>query len=287
MTTGPQRILPEAATAVAVIAPPRMSDLWQTLQQLPLQLPLLRVLVWRFAVARYLQSVLGILWLAIQPLVTTLVFLFMFNIISINTSDGSPKGLFLLLGLVVWQFFNRAVQDATSSLVGNRGILTKVYLPKLIFPIASVLAAWFDLLVMLAMLAIVMLVMGVPITERVLLLPVFLLLVTGAALAIGIALSSINALYRDVGFALTFGLQLGIYLTPVLYATKFVPEKWRALYYLNPLATLFEGVRWSVLPASPPPDLTFLWINIMTIVVGLVVALVVFQRLDAEIVDRI
>src|SRR5262249_33848494 len=124
-------------------------------------------------------------------------------------------------------------------------------------------------------------------SERVLLLPVFLVLITLAALALGIGLSAINALYRDVGFALPFALQIGLYVTPVLYSARFVPAAWRSVYYLNPMASLLEGVRWSLLPASPPPDPYFLGLNVGTIALVFVGAVLLFQRLDSEIADRI
>jgi lipopolysaccharide transport system permease protein len=272
---------------VTKIAPPQFGDIWHDLKILPKYLPLFRTLIWRFVIVRYLQSVLGVLWALLQPVATTLVLLFMFNIIRINTSDGGNAGLFLLVGVVVWQFFARAVQDATGSLVANSGILTKIYLPKIMLPSAAVVAAWFDLAIIMSFVLIAFLALGVPLSERLLLLPVFLVLISLAALALGIGLSAINALYRDVGFALPFALQIGFYVTPVLYSTRFIAPAWRPLYYLNPMASLVEGVRWTLLPASPSPDPFYLALDIGLIVAVLVSSVLLFQQLDSEIVDRI
>lgn len=272
---------------VTSIEPPRLADLWHNLRILPAYFPLFLLLIWRFATLRYLQSLLGVLWVLLQPVATSLVIFFMFNIIRIKPSDDANIGLFLLTGIIVWQFFSRAVQDATTSLVANSGILTKIYLPKIMLPGAAVLAAWFDLAIMLAFVLLASIVLGVMPSTRLLLLPIFLMLISVAALGLGIGLSAINALYRDIGFALPFALQIGLYLTPVLYSSRFVPPAWRPIYYLNPMAGLMDGARWCLLPSSPPPDPFFLCVNVATIATVLAGAIVLFQKLDSEIADRI
>lgn len=269
------------------ITPPKFSDLWQTLGALPNYTSLLRVFVLRMFSVRYRQSLLGALWVGLQPVATTLVIFFMFSIIGAETSGGAPKGLFLLIGVITWQFFARAVQDGTGSLVTNSAILTKVFIPRLLFPLASIIAAWLDLLVMLLLLLAVCVLYGIPLSGRLLVLPCFLVLVSFAALAIAIILSPINALYRDIGFVIPFALQFGMFLTPVFYTAAYVPQGWKALYYLNPMATLVEGVRWSILPESAPPDLLFLAVNVGTIIIMFMVGLVIFQKLESIVVDRI
>jgi len=276
-----------AAAEVHVVTPPSLLDLWRNLFALYQYFALFRVLVWRFVVIRYLQSVLGIVWVALQPVGTTAVILFMFGIVKVSPGDGANNGLFLLAGLVTWQFFSRALQDATGSLTGNSGILTKIYLPKLIFPLAAATAACLDLAVMLVILLASVLLFGNGVTERIVFLPVFVALVLLFGFALGTMLSPINALYRDVGFLLGFGLQFWMYLTPVLYSARFVPEQYKSQYYLNPMATLVEGIRWSLLVDSPPPAFVFLAINIFTIVFVLIAALLIFQKLESDVVDRI
>ena len=205
----------------------------------------------------------------------------------LNTSDGSNPGLFLFTGIMTWQFFARGLMEANGSLLSHSGILTKIYLPKIMLPFAMTLAAWFDTLIMIALLLLACALFGSPLTARVLLLPVFLSLVSLASLSLGIGLAPINAIFRDVGVALPILLQFGMYATPVLYAASFIPGRWYALYHLNPMTSLVEGVRWSILPESPAPDPLFLAINIATILVGLVASVVVFKKLESVVIDRI
>jgi lipopolysaccharide transport system permease protein len=270
-----------------IILPPRLGDAWSDLKAVPFYLPLFRVLVWRAISLRYAQSYFGILWVAAQPIVTTIVVLFMFGIIRANTSDGSNPGLFLFTGVMTWQVFARSLTDANASLVSHAAIVTKIYLPKIMLPFATTVAAWFDSLILIALLLLTCALFGSPLSQRLLLLPVFLSLVSLAALALGLGLAPVNALFRDVGVALPFLLQFGMFVTPVLYAASFIPDRWYALYHLNPIATLVEGVRWSILPESPPPDPTFLVINIGTIFLALAVSVVLFKKLESIVIDRI
>ena len=272
---------------VHIVSPPQLSDLWRDLKAFPFYLPLFKILVWRAISLRYTQSYFGLLWVVLQPIATTVVVLFMFGIIRANTSDGSNPGLFLFTGIMTWQFFVRGLSDTNGSLLGHSGILTKIYLPKIMLPFAMMLAAWFDTLIMIILLLVACAIIGNPISERALLLPVFLTLVSFAALAIGIGLAPVNALFRDIGVMLPIVLQFGMYATPVLYAASFIPGRWYAIYHLNPMTSFVEGVRWSVLPQSPPPDPKFLAINILTILVIFVASVVVFKKLEAVVIDRI
>jgi len=277
----------EPGREIHVVSPPRLADFWSDLKAVPFYLPLLKILVWRAVSLRYTQSYLGLLWAMVQPVATTLIVLFMFGIIRANTSDGSNPGLFLFSGIMTWQFFARGLTDATTSLQNNSGILTKIYLPKLLLPVAMTIAAWFDTLITVVLLLLACAVVGSPLPERVLLLPVFLALVSLASLALGLGLAPINALFRDIGVGLPIMLQFGMYATPVLYAASFIPGRWYAVYHLNPMTTLVEGLRWTVLPESPPPDPTFLAINILSIILTLAVSIVVFKKLESTVIDRI
>jgi lipopolysaccharide transport system permease protein len=274
-------------TSVHEIGAPKLSDLWRNFSLLPNFMPLFKVLVWRSISLRYSQSFLGVLWVAVQPVASTLMVLFMFNIIKVNTADGSHQGIFLFTGIMVWQFFARGLGDVTGSLLAHAGILTKIYLPKIMLPLASVMAAWFDTLIMITLLIIACVALGIPLSPRIMWLPVFLTIVCLASLCIGIGLAPLNALYRDVGMILPFALQFGMFASPVYYATRFIPEKYQLLYHLNPMVSLIEGVRWSLLPESPAPDLTYLAINLCTILVMLGISVFTYQRLEAIVIDRI
>jgi lipopolysaccharide transport system permease protein len=288
MTSQEVRLADHVGNArVQRISPPRLSDIWVTLRVLPSQYSLLSMMVWRTISVRYKQSILGVVWVALQPIATTLVIFFMFNIIGADTSGGAPKGLFLFIGVMTWQFFTRAVLDGTASLLANSGIVTKIFVPRLLFPVASVLSACVDLFVMLVFLLIACLFYGVGLSEKLLLLPVFLIFVLLAATAISILLSPVNALFRDVTFVIPFALQFGMFLTPVLYTASRVSESWRWIYYLNPMASLMEGMRWTILPHSAAPDPLFLSINIFTILALLGSSFVLFNRLESIVIDKI
>jgi lipopolysaccharide transport system permease protein len=272
---------------VVMIAPPRFSDFWGVLFSMPAYVGLFRVFVLRQISVRYRQSVFGILWVVIQPVATTLIVLFMFKIIGASTSASLPAGLFTFVGVLTWQFFSRGVQDGTMSLRNNSNILTKIYFPRIILPISGVLTAWFEIVVTLTLLLIVCLVQGIAISPRVVMLPIFLVLLSLAALAISLWLAPINALIRDVTFILPFALQFGMFASPVLFGEQLVPNKWKLLFHLNPVSTLIEGVRWSIFRDQPAPDPQYFAINLGTIVVLLLAGLVAFQKFESPVVDRI
>jgi len=269
------------------IGAPKVSDLWHNFTLLPNFMPLFKVLVWRSISLRYSQSFLGVIWITVQPIASTLMVFLMFNIIKVNTADGSRQGIFLFTGIMVWQFFARGLSDATASLLAHAGILTKIYLPKIMLPLASVMAAWFDTIIMIAVLILACLILGIPFSARLLWLPVFLTMVCLASLSVGIGLAPLNALYRDVGMILPFALQFGMFASPVYYATRFIPDKYQLLYHLNPMVGLIEGVRWSLLPESPAPDVHYLVINLATILATLGVSIFAYQKLESIVIDRI
>jgi lipopolysaccharide transport system permease protein len=276
-----------ADESVHEIGAPRLNDLWRSFTMLPTFMPLFKVLVWRSISLRYTQSFLGVLWVTIQPVASTMMVFFMFNIIKVNTADGSHQGIFLFTGIMVWQFFARGLGDATGSLLSHSGILTKIYLPKIMLPLTSVIAAWFDTLIMITLLILACIVFGIPLSPRILWLPVFLTIVCLGSLSIGIGLAPLNALYRDVGMMLPFALQFGMFASPVYYATRFIPDKYQWIYHLNPMVSLIEGVRWSLLPESPAPELKYLVINVVSIFVMLGISVITYQKLESLVIDRI
>src|SRR6202023_3482554 len=134
----------EWASEVHTVSPPELADLWRDLKEVSFYLPLFKALVWRAVSLRYIQSYFGLVWLVAQPIVTTLLVMLMFGIIRANTSDGSNPGLFLFSGIMTWQFFTRGLMEANGSLLSHSGILTKIYLPKIMLPFAVAIAAWFE-----------------------------------------------------------------------------------------------------------------------------------------------
>jgi lipopolysaccharide transport system permease protein len=210
-----------------------------------------RELLWLLALrdikVRYKQTVLGVGWAVLQPVATALVFTVVFGRLARLPSDGVPYPVFALAGLVPWTFFATAVGSTAVSLVGNTNLISKVYFPRLCVPIATVLAAFVDLLVATVVLFGAMALYGVYGGWRMLLAVPFALLAFGAALGVGLWLSAIASRYRDVRYVVPFLLQFWLFATPVAYATSLLPEAWRPYVALNPMVGVVEGFRWSLL----------------------------------------
>ncbi len=216
---------------------------------------LLFILIERDVKLRYKQSALGLAWVIIQPLLAALIFWVIFGLFAHLPSGGSPYLLFSFAGLVGWNYFAGALQRASSSLVSNSQLISKVYFPRLIIPLAHTLAVLIDFAVMLACLLLLMAFYHVWPTWRLLTMPLFLLLGTLVSSGVSFWLSALSVKYRDFMYALPFLIQVWMYATPIVYATSLIPEHWkgyavRTLYALNPLVGFIEGFRWSTLGAS-------------------------------------
>jgi lipopolysaccharide transport system permease protein len=208
---------------------------------------LLYFLVWRDLKVRYKQAALSVAWVVMQPVLTALIFTVTLGKLAGVPSDGAPYPVFVFAGLLPWGYFSSAVLNGSNSLVGSSNLITKVYFPRVIVPLAAVGARLVDMGVSCVILLALMLYYDVPLTWRLALLPGLVALVTLLALGVGMWLSALNVRYRDVGVALPVLMQLWMYLSPVVYPVSLVPEKWRLVYSLNPLVGIIEGFRASVL----------------------------------------
>jgi len=204
---------------------------------------LLFFLTWRDVRVRYKQAVLGMGWVVLQPLLMTLVFTVFLGVIVRVPSDGVPYPIFAYAGLLLWTFFSGAISGSGNSLVGNAHLITKVYFPRLLVPLASILARMVDLLVALVMLIGLMIYFRVGISSGLLMAPVLIILLALLALGLGMWTSALNVKYRDVGLALPVFIQLWMFVSPVVYPLTLVPERWRLVYSLNPLVGIIEGFR--------------------------------------------
>ncbi len=244
---------------------------------------LLYFLVWRDAKVRYKQTVLGAAWAVLQPFMTMVVFSVVFGRLVGVPSDGRPYALFSFAALVPWTYFAQSLSNAAASLVGNR-VIARVYFPRLLVPAASVLTPLIDLGIALVMMFLIQ--MGWyhqwP-SPQVILLPLFILLACVTAFAAGIWFAALNVKYRDVRFVLPFTLQFWMFATPIAYPASLVPERWRPLYGLNPMASVVEGFRWAVL-ATPPPGL-MLVVSCVSVSVALWSGLHYFRRVEGTLVD--
>lgn len=208
---------------------------------------LLYFMVWRDVKVRYKQTALGVLWVLLQPLLSTLVFTVIFGILLEVPSNGLPYPIFAYAGLLPWQYFAGALTRTSTNLVDNANLITKVYFPRLTIPLSGVLSGLVDFAVGFLLLAVLMAVYRVPLTPAVLLLPFFLLLAMITALGFGLWLSALNVRYRDVKQLVPFLIQLWMYLTPVIWPVTIIPEQLRPLLALNPMTGVVSGFRWALL----------------------------------------
>jgi lipopolysaccharide transport system permease protein len=246
---------------------------------------LLYFLVWRDAKVRYRQTVLGVLWAVIQPVATMGVFSLFFGRLAAMPSDGVSYPLFALTGLVPWTYFSTAFSSTSNALVGSQQLISKVYFPRLIIPLAAVVTPLIDLAIALLMLVAVWLWVGGPAGTPLLAAPLFLILAVGTALAAGLWSSALNVEYRDIRYLLPFALQFWLFATPVAYPASLIPERWRPLYGLNPMATVVEGLRWSML-GTPAPGVMSL-VSVMVVAAALYGGVAYFRRVEGTFADVI
>ena len=201
---------------------------------------------------RYKQAVFGVGWAIVQPLATVAVFTIVFNRLASISSEGIPYPVFALAGLTFWTYVSNGVNRATQSLVGTPSLVTKVYFPRILAVIASVVPATVDLLISLVLLGILIPIYGATLSGAAITLPLWVIGATVTAVGVGLIFGTLNVSYRDVNQGIAFFIQLWFFLSPVVYASSSVPDKWRLLYSLNPMVGWIDGLRWAVL-AGPWP----------------------------------
>lgn len=211
-------------------------------------------LTWRDIKVRYKQTAIGIVWAILQPLAMMAVFTLFFGKLAKLPSDGVPYPLFAFCALLPWQVFSRSVSDSANSLVTDQRLISRVYFPRIIVPTSSIVGSLVDFFIAFALFLCVMAWYGFAPTINVIFLPLFLLLMMMTALGMGYWLSALNIEYRDVVYALPFISQLWMFLSPVVYSSSLVPEKYRVLYGLNPMAGVIDGFRWALLGVGPGPS---------------------------------
>jgi lipopolysaccharide transport system permease protein len=245
---------------------------------------LLYFLVLRSLKLRYKQTVLGAAWALLQPLLTMAVFTIVFGRLARLDSEGLPYPVFALAALVPWTYFANALTQAGNSLVEQHQLLTKVYFPRLLLPLAAVLAGLVDLAISFVMLLIVLAWYGLTPSVRLLAAPGFALLAAASALAPGILLAALNVRYRDVRYVIPFLVQIWLFATPVAYSTTLVPERWRTLYGLNPMVGVVDGFRWMVAPTAHPPGARVA-VAVLACTILLTLGLYLFRRMERSFAD--
>jgi homopolymeric O-antigen transport system permease protein len=255
-----------------------VAELWSYRQ-------LLLFLVWRDVKVRYKQTAIGVAWAILQPVLTAVIFAIVFGRFAGIPSDGVPYALFAFAALVPWNYFAQAIARGGASLVGDANLLRKIYFPRLIIPAAAAVSPLVDaalsLLVLFALLAWYGIVPTLPVA---LLLPALCGLAFVTALGVSLWLSALNVRYRDVGHAIPFLAQLWMYASPVAYPVGLVPEKWRPLYGLNPMAGVIEGFRWTLL-GTPRPDFVVVGVSAVAVLGLLASGVVFFRRMERTFAD--
>lgn len=265
------------------IAPPRgwidldLKELWATRE-------LLYFFIWRDIKIRYKQTVIGAVWAVIQPFMTMVVFSLFFGVLARMPSHGLPYPVFYYSALLPWMYFSGALQNTTNVVVEQQQVITKVYFPRLVLPLSAVVSGLVDFAigfaVFLGMMAYFRLVPG----PAVLLVPLFLLMAVLTALGVGLWLSALNAIYRDVRYVVPFLVQFWLFASPVAYPGSLIPDRWRWLYGLNPMAGVIEGFRWALTGHGQPPS------SLLAVSAAMVLMLVAggaayFQQMEGTIAD--
>jgi len=268
---------------LTIITPPRgwlrldLDEVWRYRE-------LLYFFVWRDLKVRYKQTVIGAGWAVIQPAFTMIVFSLFFGVLAKMPSGGVPYPIFYYSALLPWMYFANALTQATNSVVENQRMITKVYFPKILLPVSSVVSGLVDLGIAFLLLLVMMAWYRLPPTLAALWLPVFLLLAIASALAAGLWLAALNAIYRDVRYAVPFFVQFWMFASPVAYPSSLVPAEWRWLYGLNPMAGVIEGFRWALTGHGQPPS-AILAASAVGVAVLLAGGLFYFRRMEGTVAD--
>lgn len=247
---------------------------------------LLFLLAWRDVSVRYKQSIVGIGWAIIQPLMTMFIFTIIFGTFAKLPSDGLPYPVFTYCALLPWNYFARSLGDSSDSLVGSSNLVTKVYFPRLILPLSKVFAGLIDFSLAFMILVGMMIWYRVTPTAGIFMLPVFMLVAMVSALGVGLWLTALNVKYRDVKFIVPFLTQFWMYASPVAYSTSIIPQKWQWLYGLNPMVGVIEGFRWALL-GKTAPNTEMMAVSLSILVVVLLSGLIYFKKMEQSFADII
>jgi len=255
----------------------KLNELWEYRE-------LLYFFVWRDVKVHYKQTILGVAWAVLQPLFTMVIFSLFFGQLAKVPSDGVPYPIFSYTALIPWMFFANGINQSTSSMVNSAGLIKKVYFPRLIIPVSSVLAGLMDFVPAFAVLLGMMLFYGIYPTLQVLWIPAFLLLALVTSLGIGIWLSAMNVRYRDVRYAVPFLVQSWLFATPVVYPSSLLPEPWKTVYAVNPMVGVVEGFRWALLNTESAPG-PMIVVSSAAAVALLISGAFFFRRMETTFAD--
>jgi len=245
-------------------------------------------LAWRDILVRYKQTVIGIAWAVVRPLLTTLVLTVVFSRIAKLTAPGAaPYALLVMAAMLPWQFFSTSLAESSNSLIGNANLISKIYFPRLIVPAGAVITSFVDFLITCGLMVLMMLGYHFLPDWRVLACPFFVVLALGASFGAGLWLCALNVEYRDFRYIVPFIVQFGLYVSPVGFSSDHVPEKWRLIYSLNPMVGVIDGFRWSLLRGETPLDWSALLMSVGVVVLLLTTGAWYFRRTEKTFADVI
>src|SRR5271157_5439906 len=273
----------QAPVATTIVQPRKafwdleLKDLWEYRE-------LLYFLVWRDVKVRYKQTALGVAWAVLQPILATLVFSIFFGRLARMPSDGIPYPVFVYVAMVPWQYFANALTESSNSLVASQNLIKKVYFPRLVIPLGSVIAGLVDFCFAFIVLIGMMFYYGIAPSRTIFLFPIFLLLAVCTALAVGLWMSALNVQYRDVKYTIPFLTQFWMFATPVVYPASLVPARWRAWYGLNPMAGVIDGFRYALLGRAAKPG-PMIWVSAGAVAVLLLGGLLYFRKMESTFAD--
>lgn len=246
---------------------------------------LMALLAWRDISARFRQSLVGYGWAILKPLLSALIYTLVFSVF-VRVETEVPYTIFAFAALIPWMYFSQSLGGVTSSIVGGGALLTKVYFPRLVLPLASIAVGLVELLLQLLVIAGLMAWYRYTPGWQLLILPLFVAMTVLTALAVGIWLTALNVKFRDIGMAVPFLIQIWMYLCPIVYPISMVPERWRALYAINPMVGVIEGFRWALL-GTGAPDWSMMAISAAVMTCLLLSGLIYFRRVEATFADII
>ena len=244
-------------------------------------------LAWRDILVRYKQTVIGVAWSIIRPILTMVVFTIIFGKIAKLPSADAPYPILVFTALLPWQFFSNALQESSNSLISNANMISKIYFPRIIMPISSMIVALVDFAISFILLAIIMGFYRFVPSWKIVFMPLFLLLAIIVSTGAGLLVSALNVKYRDFRYIVPFIIQFGLYISPVGFSSNTIPGKWRILYSLNPMVGVIDGFRWSIIGKGVQFYMLGFVISIILTLILFIVAIIYFRKTEKTFADRI